>query len=548
MAGRRLRNMDVREVIRQLQMGQSIRLVARRLGINRRTVVKYRRFAIEHNLLEGVLPEDSILEKTLREWERKIPSQVSTVEPYREIVTSIHQERLTVQVIFQRLRDNYGFTGSYSSVLRFVRRELVETRPEAFIRIEVAPGSQAQVDFGYAGLMFDLETKRLRKAFGFSMVLSHSRHQFDQFVFDQKVETWLDCHRRAFEFFGGVPKEMVIDNLKAGITKAVFYDPVVQKSYRECAEHYGFLISPCRPATPHHKGKVEAGGIKYLKRNFLAGVSFRDINEANERVLTWCLETAGKRNHGTTRQVPLEVFDKVERAALLPLPAHPYEITTWKEAKLHPDCHITFEGGYYSAPFRLIGKHLWVAAANKEVRIFYEHQLVATHPRAIRKGERKTQISHLPPEKAAYYLLTPSLCREKARRIGPRTEELIIQLLEDRPLNRLRSVQGILRMANKYGPERLESACNRALAFDELSYRTIKQILVNNLDKEKIAVTGSLSFPGGEKKRPVFSRRWSDFFPDSVGSGEGVPSTEETIVTPLQGDQDERTKSIGTDA
>lgn len=537
MAKKRLKTMDVREVIRQLQLEEPVRAISRRLGVSRKTVNKYRRLAIQHNLLKNPLPDNSVLEKMLVDSEKEKPIQSSKVEPYRAATTQMYREGLTSQVIFQRLQENYKFTGSYSSVLRFVHSELTETRPEAFIRIEAVPGSQAQADFGYAGLMFDPRTKKLRKAWGFAMVLSFSRHQFDRFVFDQRVETWLDLHRQAFEFFGGVPKEIVIDNLKAGITKAAFYDPLVQKSYRQCAEHYGFIISPCRPATPRHKGKVEAGGIKYLKNNFLAGRSFRNIDEANEKVLTWCLETAGKRIHGTTRQIPLEVFDKVERPALLPVPAHPYEITTWKEAKLHPDCHITFEASYYSAPFRLIGKDLWVAAAGKEVRIFYQHQLVATHQRATGRGEWKTIISHLPPEKAGYYLFTPAFCREQARRIGPRTEELIIQLLGERPLNRLRAVQGILRMAKKYGPERLEAACNRALAFDELSYKTVKRILVNNLDREKIPAGGRLPFPGEKKKPPLFTRHWSDFFP------------EKETTTPLQGEnENEYPESIGTDA
>lgn len=538
MAKRRLKTMDVREIIRQLQLKESVRAVSRRLSISRNTVKKYRLFIVANDLLKGPLPENSVLEEMLVKYEKnETPSQTSKVAPYREVTTGMYKAGLTTQVIFQRLQENHKFAGSYSSVLRFVRSELTEIRPEAFIRIEVAPGSQAQADFGYAGLMFDPQIKKLRKSWGFSMVLSHSRHQFDQFVFDQKVETWLDLHRQAFAFFGGVPKEIVIDNLKAGITKAAFYDPLVQKSYRQCAEHYGFIISPCRPATPRHKGKVECGGIKYLKNNFLAGRSFRNIQEANEKVLTWCLETAGKRIHGTTRQVPLEVFDKSERQALLPLPVHPYEIITWKEAKLHPDCHITFEASYYSAPFRLIGQSLVVAASDKEVRIFHDHQLVATHQRATRRGEWKTILSHLPPDKASYYLYTPVFCREQARKIGPKAEELITDLLGERPLNRLRAVQGILRMTQKYGPERLEAACRRALFFDELSYRTIKRILVNNLDKEGMPVGGRLPFPEGEKKRSsVFARPWSDFFPDSVPRKEELVITEKEITTSSQGE------------
>jgi len=152
------------------------------------------------------------------------------------------------------------------------------------------------------------------------MTLSWSRHQYVEFVFDQEVATWLRCHRHAFEYFGGVPGRMVVDNLKAAIVRVAFHDPVVQRAYRECAEHYGFLIAPCRPATPQHKGKVEQGGGHYLKRNFLAGRTLPARPAANALVLTWCRETAGQRIHDTTKERPLERFEQVERAALQPLP------------------------------------------------------------------------------------------------------------------------------------------------------------------------------------------------------------------------------------
>jgi transposase len=150
--------------------------------------------------------------------------------------------------------------------------------------------------------MHDPRSSTRRKAWAFVMTLSFSRHSYVEFVFDQEVGTWLRCHRHAFEWFGGVPRRVVVDNLKAAIVKAVLYDPVVQRAYRECAEHYGFLISPCRPRTPQHKGKVEQGGVHYVSRNFLAGRAFRDLDDANERVLVWCVETAGRRLHGTTKE------------------------------------------------------------------------------------------------------------------------------------------------------------------------------------------------------------------------------------------------------
>lgn len=206
-----------------------------------------------------------------------------------------------------------------------------------------------------------------RKAWAYVMTLSHSRHQFVRFVPDQTVLTWLDCHRRAFEFFDGVPEKVVIDNLKAGIAKASVNDPQVQQSYRECAEHYGFLVSPNRPATPRHKGKVEKGGVHYVKRNFLAGREPMAFTDANRAVKEWCLTTAGQRLHGTTRKQPLVVFEEIEKVALQPLPARPFDPGTWKLLKLHRDCHLRFEHSYYSAPFEYIGQQLRVRGGSRHV-------------------------------------------------------------------------------------------------------------------------------------------------------------------------------------
>jgi len=232
MAKRRLEVVDVREILRQLRMEESDRQIASRTGASRSTVAKYRNWAKEKDLLRDVLPAPGILDNLLKGAEDiVVNTQVSKAEPYRELIERMLREQgCTGQVIFERLRENHNFDGSYWSIIRFIRR-LEEKEPEAFIRMETAPGKQAQVDFGYAGKMFDPLIKRLRRAWGFMMTLSCSRHQFGKFVFDQKVETWLNLHREAFEFFGGVPGEIVLDNLKAAIVKAALYEPHVTKEH-----------------------------------------------------------------------------------------------------------------------------------------------------------------------------------------------------------------------------------------------------------------------------------------------------------------------------
>jgi hypothetical protein len=305
-------------------------------------------------------------------------------------------------------------------------------------------------------------------------------------VWDQSVATWLVLHRHAFEFFGGVPKRIVLDNLKAAITKACWDDPQVQMAYRECAEHYGFLIAPCRPRTPEHKGKVEQGGVHYLKRNFLGGRTPTIITQANTDVLAWCQSTAGMRIHGTTKVQPLHQFEQFEQARLLKLPSSPYDLAIWKQATVHRDCYVVFDNAFYSAPFRLIGQPVQVRCGSREVRIYAtDFQLVATHPRAQQSGERLTHPDHLPPEKLSGLLLEEEHCRVAATDIGVATFQVVEALLGDGVIDRRRTVLRLLRLRERYGDERLEAACARALHFEAPTYLTVKRILAQNLDQQE---------------------------------------------------------------
>ena len=516
MAGRRCEVTDVREVLRRLRAGDPERRIARELALSRNTVAGYRRWAERHSLLMGDLPDPATLAALLHPPARERPRhEQSCVAPFHDAVVAWRQQGVEGQAIFQLLVEQHGFAGSYSAVKRFLRRVEPPT-PRATIRVETEPGAEAQVDFGPAGRMLDPDQGQLRRAWAFVMTLSCSRHQYVEFVFDQSVATWCRCHRAAFEFFGGVPRRVVLDNLKAAIVRAVLYDPEVQRTYRELAEHYGFLIAPCRPRTPEHKGKVEQGGVHYVSRNCLAGRAFRDVHDANGHALRWCVETAGRRCHGTIKQQPLVLFETVERGALLPLPATPWAPVTWKQAKLHPDCHVVFNGAYYSAPFRLIGQRLWVRTTSTQVQCFHAHALVASH-RAARPGQRRTLHDHLPPDKVHFLLQTPRWCQEQAAAIGPICAGFIAALLGDRPLDRLRGAQGVLRLAQRYGPTRLEAACARASAVGEYRYATVKTILAAGLDGQPLLDLGRVPAPAAPL--PRHARPWTDFFPDPGGEG-----------------------------
>jgi transposase len=476
--------MDIREVLLHLRAGASDSRIQRELAIDRRTVKKYRVWAEAQGLLAGSLPTFDELQRLVkRTLNAPLPPQnVSSVTAYAELVRQLRQEGVEVAALWQRLQER-GFRGSYAAVWRFVQR-LEPGTPDVTVRVESRPGEEAQVDFGYAGLLWDAETGKLRKAWAFVMTLSWSRPQYVEFVFDQKVESWLRLHRNAFEFFGGVPRRVVVDNLKAGITQASWDDPQVQQAYRECAEHYGFRIAPCRPRTPQHKGKVEQGGVHYVKRNFLAGRKPTTLVQANRDAQTWCLTTAGQRIHGTTKEQPLKRFEAKEQAALQPLPATPYDLAVWKVVKLHRDSHITFDHAYYSAPFRLVGQPLRVRGGTTTVRIYsLDYQLVATHERATQPGQRQTHLDHLPPEKVPGLTWNREYCQSLAAEIGPATAETVQRLLNDPVVERLPTVRRLLKLREHFGDERLEAACARALRFEDGTYQTVKRILQQGLEQ-----------------------------------------------------------------
>ena len=515
MAARSIHVTDLRELIRLLRKGEADRRIARDLSLSRNTVAKYRSWAVGHDLLGETLPSEAAIDDLLQSLRRdgRALHETSSVEPYREQVQALVMAGVEAQAAWRILAEQHGFTGSYSSVKRFVRAMRGAQPPESFLRLEVEPGEEAQVDFGYAGVMHDAARDTARRAWVFVMTLSHSRHAYAEIVFDQSVETWTRLHVNAFEFFGGVPRRIVLDNLKAGIVQACLHDPEVQRSYRDLALHYDFMISPCRPRTPEHKGKVESG-VRYVKRNALAGRTFRDAHEANAHLLRWCRDVAGRRTHGTTRQVPLEVFAQAEQPALQPLPETSWEASTFKTCKLHRDCHVIFDRSYYSAPCRLVGKNLLVRATSKLVQVFHEHELVAVHVRSARPGTWCTLQDHLPPDKVIFLTQSPTWCRQRAAEIGSATTAFIERLLGDRPMDRRRSAQAVLRLAQRHGTVRLEAACARALAFEELRVDTVRTILVKGLDREPLA----LATPP-PVMTPRHARPWTDFFPASTDGG-----------------------------
>jgi len=481
--------MKVQTVLHRLRAGESDRRIARALKLDRKTIAKYRAWADGQHLLSGPLPDLATLHAELEDtWGAVVPTQnQSSVADYRDEIAGLLAQGLGPRLIYQKLSERPGFTGSESAVWRLTVKLRPPELPQVVGRLETPVGEVAQVDFGEVGRLLDPVTQTLRRTWAFVMVLGWSRHMYVEFVFDQTVPTWLLGHQHAFEFFGAVPKRVVLDNLKTAIIKAYTRDtdPQVQRAYAECAEHYGFLIDPCLPAKPQHKGKVEKGGVAYVQTSFMPLLPPNtSLPEANRRVWHWLLTTAGNRDHGTTHEAPLARFEQTERAALLPLPATPYDPALWKQVKLHRDGHVVFEKSFYSAPCRLVGQILWLRAGMQEIRLFAgDFWLVATHVRAAQPGQRLTHPDHLPAEKAAGLTASRTSCQARADAIGLATAQVIAELLAARPVDHLRAALRVLKLADTYTPARLEAACVRGLAFGDPSLLALKRILAEGLEQ-----------------------------------------------------------------
>jgi len=493
MKKRRLETMNVLNLLSRVRAQEADRAIARALHISRTTVKKYRTwFEAEGLVTSSPLPTLHELHQRLQAsfGNSHAPQNQSSITTYRTEIERWLELGLGPRNVFQKLNARPGFTASESAVYRCVRNSNPSAPPEAFVRIETVPGEVAQVDFGEVRALIDPVTQTPRRTWIFTMVLAWSRHQYVEFVFDQSLTTWLLCHQHAFAFFSGVPKRIVLDNLKAAIVRAYTkdQDAEVTRAYAECAQHFGFLIDPCLPRQPRHKGKVERGGVRYVKQNLIPLLEpYTTLPEANVQARQWSLGRAGLRVHGTTHQVPLARFTQIEQAALLPLPCTAYDPAVWKAVKLHRDGHVVFEKAFYSAPFRFVGQTLWVRAGLREIRLFSDDfELIATHARATQAGQRLTVLDHLPPEKVRGATLTRDLCYAQARDIGPATTQVVAELLEARPVDKFRTVLRVLHLADTYTPARLEAACARGVAFGDTSLPTLKRILVEKLELQTL--------------------------------------------------------------
>nr|MDQ3294592.1 IS21 family transposase [Actinomycetota bacterium] len=408
-----------------------------------------------------------------------------------------HRERIglmletnTVTTVHQRLRDEHGLTASVASFRRYVRIEFpgeAAAGKVTVLRPEVAPGEEAQIDYGFLGSWLDPLAERVRRVWAFVMVLACSRHMFVRPVLSIDQRAWVTAHVEAFAFFGGCPARLVPDNLKTGVDRPDLYDPKLNRAYGELAAHYGCLIDPARASKPKDKPRVERQ-MPYVRDSFWRGRQWASEEAMQTAALEWCHDVAGRRSHrALDGAAPLIVFTAVEADTLRALPTARFELAAWSTPKVGADCHIKVGKTLYSVPWRLIGRHVDARQSERLVEVFIDGDVVKTH-RRIERG-RQTDWADYPPEKVAFFMRTPQWCLKRAGELGPSVLAVIEALLEVNALHRLRSAQGVVGLADTHDPQRLDAACARALAVGDPAYRTVKGILAAGTETEEIVET-----------------------------------------------------------
>ncbi len=460
MAFHEIGSMDIWEVIRRWHDHHPIAGIAHALGYDRKTVRRFIRCGQSKGLsLDAPLPQKEEVLALLHDIEGVVgrrPSVRSLLDPHlAELLGLVNDGELPLppKLAFEALCERHALQGkvSYSSFKRFIRHHRAAFYPrQVTCRLEVAPGSELQIDYGRIGIIDDPLARRRRVLSVFVGTLAHSRHKYVELVFSQDQTSFVSSHVRMFEYFGGVPERVVLDNLKAGVITPDLYDPRINRSYQELAEHYGCFLDPCRVARPQDKGKVERDvrTVRQAVRKILVLHPGACLAELNHLVKNWCIQDYGQRQHGTTTERPYVVFTERERPCLKGLPPDRFEIAQWKQATVHPDHYIQFKGKAYSVATAYVGKKVWIRATEHLLQVFYDGQMIKQHVK--RNVYRHTDEADFPENIRA--VLDSGLHQhllKRAEAIGEHFGRLIRGLLEVHAFITLRKVQGLLAVAEE---------------------------------------------------------------------------------------------------
>jgi transposase len=532
---------DIVEILIHWYAGRSQHELSASLGVDRKTARKYVAPAVASGLEPGGPPmAEADWRRLVVEWFPELSDarlrQVSwpVIEAHRDYIAGQLAVGVTVATVHQRLVAERGLTASVASVRRWVRANLPEDARRAqvtVLRDTPPPGQEAQIDYGRLGMWTDPRDGRRRTVWAFVMVLAHSRHMFVRPTLVMDQAEWTAAHVEAFAFFAGVPARLVPDNLKTGVDRPDLYDPKINRSYAELAAHYGALVDPARALKPKDKARVERP-MPYVRDSFWRGREFASVEAMRAAARGWCTDVAGARAcRPLDGAAPAAVFAAVEAGALRPLPAAPFVLARWSAAVVGPDIHAKVGAVLYSLPWRLIGDRVDARSTTAMVQFFRNGELVKTHPRKERG--KQTDLGDYPPEKIAFHMRTPTWCRRRAAEIGPACQGVIGELLAHNALFRLRAAQGVLGLADRHDPGRLEAACAKATAVGDPSYRTVKGILAAGTE-----TTAPTPRPAGDAGARAHLHGPAQLFADVIPlpTATGPDTGHSTTTTPAPAD------------
>ena len=496
MGYRELHRMEIIEVVRRWQAGESQRAVARSTGLARETVKKYLRAAEALGLrANGPPPTEEAVVRLVqagrlatapRTW---AAPQAARLEPHREQILAWLRDDHLLLTRVQELLEPRGVRISYSTLERFAWRLGVHPRTRrrgTTVRLApTAPAEVAEMDFEKLGALLDPHTGKRQVVWGLSVVLVYSRHSFLWPLIQQTAEATIEGLETAWRFFGGLPRRLILDNFPAAVAGTDPLDPRPTRAFLEYSQARGFLLDPARVGHPRDKPHVERG-VQYARERFWKGGSFTDLADARQQAERWCREVAGQRVHGTTRKLPLVVFEDEERPHLRPYDGVPYDVPLWRAVTVHPDHHVSFQYALYSVPATTCppGTKLEARGDRVLIKLYRRGELVKVHPRQT-KGGRSTDPDDYPPERTLYALRAPDRLVRQAQALGPNIGRFAERLLAGPlPWAKLRQAQKLLRLADRYTAERLDAACTRALGFDLLDVRRLERILALALEHE----------------------------------------------------------------
>ncbi len=533
MAYTEVTRVEIIEVIRQWQSGRKIREIARSTGIARNTVRKYVLAAQSCGLSREGPPPDEAQVIALVQLGRAGPrdAAVPTDKVLEPLADQIHRwikdDHLKLTRIQELLAQRHCVV-PYRSLGRYVTRKgWFGKSTRATVRMaDTEPGQVAEVDFGRLGLVWDPETGRRRVAWAMVIVLGYSRHSFVWPLYSQRLAEVIEGLEAAWAFFGGPPRYLVLDNFPAAVVGPDPLNPRLSRGFLEYAGYRGFIADPARPGHARDKPKVERG-VPYVRERFFKGGQFNGLEDMRDQARRWCLETAGQRVHGTTRRLPLVVFQEEERSHLLPYDGEPYDVPEWHEAVVHQDHHVYYRYAIYSAPDTTCppGTKIEVRGDRKLVKLYRSGKLMKVHPRQPRGG-RSTDPDDYPRELTPYTLRSPDHLRKLSAQMGESVGEFADRLLGGPlPWHKMRQAFKLLRLGEKYTALRLNSACQKALSVDLIDVRRLERILAQALEQEAVATASASTTAAlpGRFARPGGAFALHEDHPAPTGQTEETP-------------------------